>query len=163
MNKYYIPEINLKQIKNNNILKKLENKFHMTTKKLEIIITNGGFYKLESDKLENDKFIKYKIINKNSFIKENFIKNMTLIGMNYYHKKIGEVFHIPYEHAKITIEQITFSVGKESKHFLVIEKIKNKINDLYFLSSKKIDEDNIFFLNDIQSFIETLNVQMLNV
>ena len=89
--------------------------------------------------------------------------NMTLIGMNYYHKKIGEVFHIPYEHAKITIEQITFSVGKESKHFLVIEKIKNKINDLYFLSSKKIDEDNIFFLNDIQSFIETLNVQMLNV
>ena len=40
MNKYYIPEINLKQIKNNNILKKLENKYHMTTKKLEIIITN---------------------------------------------------------------------------------------------------------------------------
>ena len=158
MNKYYIPEINLKQIKNNNILTKLENKYHMTTKKLEIIITNGGFYKLE-----NDKFIKYKIINKNSFIKENFIKNMTLIGMNYYHKKIGEVFHIPYEHAKITIEQITFSVGKESKHFLVIEKIIYKINDLYFLSSKKIDEDNIFFLNDIQSFIETLNVQMLNV
>ena len=114
MNKYYIPEINLKQIKNNNILTKLENKYHMTTKKLEIIITNDGFYKLENDKLENDKFIKYKIINKNSFIKENFIKNMTLIGMNYYHKKIGEVFHIPYEHAKITIEQITFSVGKET-------------------------------------------------
>ena len=160
MNKYFIPEINLKPIKNNNnnILKKLENKYHMTIENHEIIVTNDGFYKLD-----NDKLIKYKIINKNSFIKENFIKNMTLIGMNYYHKKIGEVFNIPYEHAKITIKQIKFSIGKESKHFLVIEKIKNKINDLYFLSSKKIDEDNIFFLNDIQSFIETLNVQMLNV
>ena len=160
MNRYFIPEINLKTVKNNfnNILEKCESKYHKTTDQHELILTINGFYKLE-----NNKLIKYKIINKKSFIKENFINNMTLIGMNYYHKKIGEVFHIPYEHAKITIEQITFSVGKESKHFLVIEKIKNKINDLYFLSSKKIDEDNIFFLNDIQSFIETLNVQMLNV
>tara|TARA_Y100000590_G_C15678938_1_gene999051 strand:- start:34 stop:498 length:465 start_codon:yes stop_codon:yes gene_type:complete len=154
MNKYYIPELNLNQIKKNiNLCKDLENKYYMTSSNNHIILTIDGFYKFEKNKL-----IKYKIISKDTSIKENFIDNLTLIGINYYHKKICEIYHIPYEHSYIIINQLKFSIGENGQHFLVIEKILDKINDLYFLSPKKINENDIFFLNDISSFIKTLNV-----
>ena len=83
MNKYYIPELNLNQIKKNiNLCKDLENKYYMTSSNNHIILTIDGFYKFEKNKL-----IKYKIISKDTSIKENFIDNLTLIGINYYHKK----------------------------------------------------------------------------
>jgi len=154
MNKYYIPELNFNEIKKkNNLCNDLKNKYHMTSSNINILLTINGFYKFE-----NNKLIKYKIINKNTTIKENFIDNFTLIGSNYYHKKIEEVYYIPYEHAYIKINQLKFSVGEKGQHFLIIEKIHNKINDIYFLSTKKINEKDIFFLNDISSFIKTLNV-----
>ena len=153
MNKYFIPEIDLKVIKNHpEIFDKLKKDYNMVIEDEQIIITIDGFYKIQDNKL-----IKYKIINRDSSITENFIKNMTLIGTNYYHKKIEEVYNIPYEHSFIWRQIIKFSVGK-GNNYLVLERINNKINNLYFLSKKKINEDDRFFLKDVSSFVETLNV-----
>ena len=151
MHKYYIPEINLRDIRSNiNLLSNLENKYNKSIHKNSIIISTNGYYKYEKDKL-----IKYKIIEKNSNIKQNFYKNYNLIGLDLVEKKINETFYIPYENNHIILEKIKFNIGS-SKHFLVIEKIKNRIIDLYFLSTKNIDEDCQFFIKDVSSFIEML-------
>ena len=89
MNKYFIPEIDLKRIRNNpEILNKLINKYTVETINEQLILTTDGFYKIQKDTL-----IKYKIIHKESNIQENFINNLTLIGMNIFHKKI---YYIQY-------------------------------------------------------------------
>ena len=151
MYKYYVPEINLRDIRNNtNLLVNLENKYNMNRNKISIIISTNGYYKYDKDKL-----IKYKIIEKNSNIKENFYKNYNLIGLDLYEKKCNETYQIPIENDHIILEKIKFNIGK-STHFLVIEKIKNRIIDLYFLSTKNIDEDCQFFIKDVSSFIEML-------
>ena len=114
MNKYYIPEINLRDIRNKvDIIKKLENKFNKQLTEDTIILSTNGYYKYDKDKL-----IKYKIIEKDSKIMEKFLKKYSLIGINCYHKKIGEVFSIPYESSYMTIQKIKFNIGK-SNNFLV--------------------------------------------
>jgi len=151
MNKYYIPEINLRDIRNKtDIIKKLENKFNKQITEDAIILSSNGYYKYDKDKL-----IKYKIIEKDSKIIKPFLKKYSLIGINCYHKKIGEVFSIPYESSYMTIQKIKFNIGK-SNNFLVFEKKEDKIIDIYFLSYKKINENNIFFSNDVSSFMEML-------
>ena len=151
MYKYYVPEINLRDIRNNtNLLVNLENKYNMNRNKISIIISTNGYYKYDKDKL-----IKYKIIEKNSNIKENFYKNYNLIGLDLYEKKCNETYQIPIENDHIILEKIKFNIGK-STHFLVIEKIKNRIIEIYFLSTKKIDEECQFFIKDVSSFIEML-------
>jgi len=151
MQKYYIPEINLRDIRNNtNILEKLGEKFNKTSNKNSIIISRDGYYKYDKEKL-----LKYKLIEKDSKIVTNFLKKYSLIGINQYEKKVSEVFSVPFESNHIILEKIKFSVGT-SKHYLVIEKKSDRIVDLYFLSTKKIDETCKFFNNDVSSFIEML-------
>ena len=151
MHKYYIPEINLRDIRNNtNLMEKLEKKFNKNSNKNSIIIASNGYYKYDKDKL-----IKFKIIEKESNVITNFLDKYSLIGMNYYEKKIGEVFNIPYENEHIIIEKIKFNVGN-SKHFLIFEKRNNKIIDVYFLSTKKLNEKCQFFTNDVSSFMKML-------
>lgn len=166
MNKYYIPEIDLKRIRNHpEILDQLHKVYNTSKENKQIIISTDGYYHIQEDKLT-----KHKIINKESSIKENFINKMTLIGMNFYYKKIGEAYHVPYEHSVVNLEISKFfsknlptKAIKDSNSnitYLVIEKNKdkNKIIDLYFLSKKNILEDDYFFSKDMSSFIETLNV-----
>ena len=48
MQTYYIPEINLRDIRNNtNLFKNLEKKFNKTSNKNSIIISRNGFYKYD--------------------------------------------------------------------------------------------------------------------
>ena len=151
MQKYYIPEINLRDIRNNNnLFKNLEKKFNKTSNKNSIIISRNGYYKYDKEKL-----LKYKLIEKESKIVTNFLKKYSLIGINQYEKKVSEVFSIPFESKHIILEKIKFNVGT-SNHYLVIERKNNKIVDLYFLSTKKIDENCKFFNKDVSSFIEML-------
>ena len=152
MNKYYIPEINLRDIRNsyNIIFNKIKNKTNSKIYKDRIIISNDGYYKYEDENL-----IKYNSYQNNFNIKENFLKKYTLIGIKQYDKKIGETYNIPYESNYVDIEKSMFCFGK-SKNFLVFEKKNNKIIDIYFLSDKKIDENNMFFNKDISLFIEML-------
>ena len=151
MMKYYIPEINLRDVRNkNNIIEKFENIYNKEIIIEKLILSIDGFYKIE-----NDNLIKYKLVEKNYNYVTNFIKNYSLIGINYYEKKIGEIFSIPNENECINIEKIKFNIGK-SENYIVFEKRNNKIIDIYFLSKKKIDENNIFFNNDVSSFINLL-------
>ena len=153
MNKFYIPEISIRDIRNTtNILSKFENKYNKSINKYSIILSNNGYYKYDKDKL-----IKYKFVEKDSKITENFYKKYTLIEINCYEKKIGEIFQIPYENSNIIIEKIKFNIGN-SKNYIVFEKIKNRIIDVYFLSNKKINEKCKFFTEDVSSFIEMLNI-----
>ena len=150
MQKYYIPEINLRDLRNNNgLIQKLKDKFNSTTNKNSIIISTDGYYKYEKDKL-----FKYKIIEKETTVKK-FNEKYTIIGINSFHKKIGEVFSLPYENSHLIIEKLTFNIGTSS-NYLVFELINNKIRDMYFLSRKKIDEASKFFTNDVSSFVEML-------
>ena len=151
MHRYYIPEIHLRDIRNNtHLMEKLEKNFNKTSNKNSIIIASNGYYKYDKDKL-----IKFKIIEKESNVITNFIDTYSLIGINQYEKKIGEVFNIPYENEHIIIEKIKFNVGN-SNHFLIFEKRNNKIIDVYFLSTKKLNEKCQFFTNDVSSFMKML-------
>ena len=151
MMKYYIPEINLRDVRNkSNIIEKFENICNKEIIVEKLILSTDGFYKIE-----NDDLIKYKLVEKNYNYQSNFIDNYSLIGTNYYEKKIGEMFSIPSESKSINIEKIKFNVGK-SENYIVFEKRDNKIIDIYFLFKKKINENNIFFNNDVSLFIELL-------
>ncbi len=151
MMKYYIPEINLRDIRNkNNVIKKFEDVYNKEIIIEKIIISIDGFYKIEKEEA-----IKYKFIEKEYNYQSNFLNNYSLIGIDCYEKKIGEVFSIPSESQSINIEKIKFNIGK-SDNYIVFEKRNNKIIDIYFLSKKKIDEHNIFFNNDVSSFINLL-------
>ena len=151
MMKYYIPEINLRDVRNkNNIIEKFENIYNKEIIIEKLILSIDGFYKIE-----NDNLIKYKLVEQNYNYVTNFIENYSLIGMNYYEKNLGEMFSIPSENKSINIEKIKFNIGK-SENYIVFEKKNNKIIDIYFLSKKKIDEDNVFFNNDVSSFIKLL-------
>jgi hypothetical protein len=149
--KYYIPEINLRDVRNkNNIIEKFENIYNKEIIIEKLILSIDGFYKIE-----NNNLIKYKLVEKNYNYVTNFIENYSLIGMNYYEKNLGEMFSIPSENKSINIEKIKFNIGK-SENYIVFEKKNNKIIDIYFLSKKKIDEHNVFFNNDVSSFIKLL-------
>ena len=151
MMKYYIPEINLRDVRNkNNIIEKFKNIYNKEIIIEKWILSIDGFYKIE-----NDNLIKYKLVEKNYNYVTNFIENYSLIGMNYYEKNLGEMFSIPSENKSINIEKIKFNIGK-SENYIVFEKKNNKIIDIYFLSKKKIDEHNVFFNNDVSSFIKLL-------
>ena len=151
MMKYYIPEINLRDIRNkNNIIQKFENIYNKEIIREKLILSIDGFYKIE-----NDNLIKYKLVEKNYKYVTNFIENYSLIGIDCYKKKVGEMFSIPNESTSINIEKIKFNIGK-SENYIVFEKKNNKIIYFYFLSKKKIDEHNVFFNNDVSSFINLL-------
>ncbi len=151
MIKYYIPEINLRDIRNkNNIIEKFESKFNKKIISEKRYISIDVFYKLE-----NDNLIKYKFIEKQHIYNKNFLPNYSLIGIDFYNKKIGEIFSIPNESNVIDFKEIKFNIGN-SLNFIVFEIYKNKIIDIYFLSNKKLNEESIFFKNDVSLFIEML-------
>ena len=152
MNRYYISEINLKKIRNKiNFLNILENKLEKKEYIENIILTTDGYYKLEKDI-----YIKYKITNVDYYETQN--NNLTIVGNIFKYKKYGEQFHIPIENNQINIKKYVFNIPDNKNIFMVLEFFKNKLNDLYFLSKKDIREKNIFFLQDISLFMETLNI-----
>ena len=69
MMKYYIPEINLRDVRNkNNIIEKFENIYNKEIIIEKLILSIDGFYKIE-----NDNLIKYKLVEKNYNYVTNFI------------------------------------------------------------------------------------------
>ncbi len=154
MNKFYIPEIYLSEIRNiPNLIDNLNEKYFTKKTTEQQILTPNGLYKIIDDDI-----IQFKLVSKTSNIIENFYKNFTLIEENIYEKKIGPVSYIPYENETIEITKIKYSLQERSEHFFVLELINNRIKDLYFLSNKGIGEENLFFKNDLCSFMNSLNV-----
>jgi hypothetical protein len=152
MNRYYILEINLKKLRNKiNLLSNLENKYEKKIYSNNIILSVDGYYKLEKEH-----FIKYKIIEKD--FHEMTSNNLTIIGNYISYKKFENQYSFPVENKQINIKKYHFFDNKNKNIFLVLEYFNNKLNDLYFLSKKDIRENNMFFLHDISSFMETLNI-----
>lgn len=153
MNCYYIPEIDLRIIRNNpEIINKLRGKFENEIKKESIIISTDGYYKIDKEFL-----LKFKIIHKESNIKENFYKKFTLIGCDTKYKQIDDIYQVPFEHDIIEIETEKFYIPN-SKNILVMERKKNRLYDLYFISKKKINENCPFFKKDVSLFLNHLNI-----
>ena len=151
MNKFYIPEIHLSEIRNiPNLIDNLNEKYFTKKNTEQQILTPNGLYKIIDDDI-----IQFKLVSKKSNIIENFYKNFTLIEENIYEKKIGPVSYIPYENETIEITKIKYSLQERSEHFFVLELINNRIKDLYFLSNKGIGEENLFFKNDLCSFMNS--------
>ena len=149
--KYYIPELILRDIRNNtNLIENLSTKFNKQEYTEIIVLSVDGYYKCDDDLIT-----KYKIIEKESNIIKNFIDNYTLIGIDCYHKKIKEVLNIPSENIPIKIKTLKFNIENGS-NFLIIKQKQNKIIDIYFESKKKLHENNIFFKNDVSLFIKML-------
>lgn len=154
MNKFYIPEIYLSEVRNiPNIISNLNEKYFTKKTTEQQILTTNGLYKIIDDDI-----VQFKYISKKSNIVQNFYKKFTLIEENIYEKKIGPVSYIPIENETIEITKIKYSLQERSEHYLVLELINNRIKDLYFLSNKGIGEENLFFKNDLSSFLNSLNV-----
>ena len=152
MNRYYVSKINIRNLKNkSDIINILENKYNKKIKDESIILTTNGYYKIN-----DENFDKYKIIQKDSFIMN--YEHFDIIGNIFQHKKFPEQFQIPIENKQIKLKKYYFFNKNNKDIFLVLEYFNNKLNDIYFLSNKDIRENNIFFLQDISSFIETLNI-----
>ena len=152
MNRYYISEINLKKLRNKiNLLKNLEDKYEKKISSNNIILSVDGYYKLEKEH-----FVKYKLIQKD--FHEMKLNNITIIGNSISYKKFDNQYCFPIENKQINLKKYQFFDEKNKSIFLVLEYFNNKLNDLYFLSRKDIRENNIFFLHDISSFMETLNI-----
>ena len=152
MNRYYIPEIELKKIRNNiHVLDGLDNKFEKKIVTDTVILTTDGYYKLEKDN-----YIKYKIVQNDHF--ETMYNKITIIGVNITHKKYKEQYHIPIENEQIKITRHFYSIENNKNTVMVLEFYKNKLADLYFLSNKKLRENNLFFLQDISLFAQTINI-----
>ena len=116
----------------------------------KIILANDGYYKYIKNEL-----YKYKIANFN--INDNIIvqlnKKIKIIGTNYYWKKCDKVYKIPFSHKCINKKIYKFKITNNIT--LIIEKIENKINDLYFISN--ISHDDYFFKQQVISFLSILN------
>ena len=152
MNRYYISEINLKKLRNKiNLLQNLEDKYEKKISSNNIILSVDGYYKLEKEH-----FVKYKLIQKD--FHEMKLNNITIIGNSISYKKFDNQYCFPIENKQINLKKYQFFDEKNKSIFLVLEYFNNKLNDLYFLSRKDIRENNIFFLHDISSFMETLNI-----
>lgn len=154
MIKYYIPEILISKLRNiHNLIELLTETFISEKKKEKLILTIDGFYKIIDNKIQ-----KFKYISNDSNVIENYIKDYTLIGQDIFFKKTNNITYIPFENETIDVTTIKFKTVEKSLTFLVFELIDNRIKDFYFLSDKKINEDNIFFYNDISLFLDSLNV-----
>ena len=116
----------------------------------KIILASDGYYKYIKNEL-----YKYKISNFD--IDDNIIiqlnKNIKIIGSNYYWNKCDKVYKIPFLHKCINKKIYKFKISDNIT--LIIEKIENKINDLYFTTS--ISHDDYFFKEEIISFLSSLN------
>ena len=117
MNKFYVPEISLRDIRNNiGILSKFEEKYNKSISRYSVILSNNGYYKYDKDKLT-----KYKFIERESNITENFFKNYTLI-----------------EHIS---EKARFRFAKlDLVHFSTIAKPQKNQNIVFYTNSTRFRE-----------------------
>ena len=97
-------------------------------------------YKILTDhcliKDRGGKLYKYIIQDNNADIKiKNFIKDYTLLGTDFFEKRIDQIYHIPFDHHLLKIKKYIYSMSGRTK--FVVEKQNDKIIDFYFVSKDK--------------------------
>ena len=104
-------------------------------------------------KEHNGKLYKYEIHDNNADIRvDNFIKNYTLLGTDFYEKKLDQIFHIPFDHHLLNIKQYVYSLKGGTK--FMVEYQDGKMIDFYFKSSEHCT--NFSLKEDIYSFLSIL-------
>tara|TARA_B100001063_G_C16763892_1_gene557532 strand:- start:1357 stop:1788 length:432 start_codon:yes stop_codon:yes gene_type:complete len=139
--RYYIDD--LLNININELIEYLKHQYHE-----KIILANDGYYKYI-----NNELYKYKISNFDDNIIIQLNKNIKIIGTNIHWKKYDKVYKIPFLHNCINKQIYKFKITENITLF--VEKIENKIKDLYFTSA--ISHDNFFFKEEVISFLSSVN------
>ena len=142
MKNYYIPEINIYNIKlaNLNI-----NKSYIQ----RIFLTPYG--KIINKK---NKFFKQKLNVNSSYKIDNFLKKFTLLVNDTEWETFSNELDITDEHEVLEKKIFEIKLNENSHTILKIEYIDDTINDFYFTSNNECNT--IFFKNDISSFIKML-------
>lgn len=152
MNRYYISKMNIKKLRHKlDLLPVLEKKYEKKYFSDNIILSINGYYKFEKDNI-----VKYKIIEKD--FHQTSYDDSIIIGSVVTHVKSSDHYNFPIENKQINFKKYQFYNENNRNIYLVLEYFNDKLNDIYFLSKKDIRENNMFFLQDISSFMETLNI-----
>lgn len=142
MKNYYIPEINIYNIKLTNLN---INKSYIQ----RIFLTPYG--KIINKK---NKFFKQKINVNSSYKIDNFLEKFTLLVNDDEWETFSNELDITDEHEVLEKKIFEIKLNEDSKTILKIEYIDDTINDFYFTSNNEYNT--IFFKNDISSFIKML-------
>ena len=139
--KYYIVDLkNIEQNLNKLYLEKKEIIYKFLTEDCIIKERAGEFYK-------------FKIQDNNCDVRvENYIKDHTIVGTDFFEKKIEPIYYIPYEHHLINMERRIYSLRQNTK--FIVEYIDGKMTDYYFRSNE--DPRNFSLKEDIYSFLSIL-------
>ena len=141
MPKYYIENIQLNKL-NDSQLKPVKTNEHL-------ILTHNSLIKLI-----NDNYVKF-LFCENKPVEEinNFINETPVLVDNSYFKKKEIIYQIPYDHKIINLDYLKYKINHKSKTQFVIEKVKNKVCDYYFLSNEHIN----VVQQDIFTFLRLIN------
>lgn len=120
---------------------------HKTIQNEVWILTADGKYKIT-----DNNYFKYKLNDISSEIKKLYIDDITAFCETSYFTKKYAVYNIPIQHHKIMIQKYIYD--RDPSISLVIEKINNKISDIYFWTKKDSDDNDV--KSTIASFLSLL-------
>ena len=134
-------------IQKNKFNEELLNKFLVKSDSYQYILSNDGLYKIRNDNI-------YKLKIHDSNYEQKTINNVDLL---FDYSTILEKYsnRIPNSNQIINIHANIYSLRNKSQLKLSIEKMNNKIHDMYFLVDEKLDEFNL--KEDINTFLSMLN------
>ena len=146
MYKYYISELDIKQINT----KKLDNKLKGSVENNRILLSKKGKYVLK-----NGEILFYIItdLDKEDFIVKDYLDKYTLFVTNENFKKV-KFNEIDNDNIEINIKKLVYRIDSKSKTKLIIEIINNKIKDVYLISDLKYD--NYSFKEDVSYLLSKI-------
>lgn len=134
---------------NINIINKLKEQFHHSSREDTLILSENGLYKIIDDAIYKFSLVEQNNIYKIPFKDTNLIKQKTPFKKNKY-----SVNWIPPNHNSIQLNTIVFKHSYNSNTELHIVIFNDKINELYILSN--LDETQHSFKEDLELFYRIL-------
>ena len=120
---------------------------HKTIQNEVWILTADGKYKIT-----DNNYFKYKLNEMTTKIKKFYIDDITAICETGYFAKKCAMYNIPIQHHKIIIQKYIYDTDPSIS--LVIEKVNEKVRDIYFWTKKDIDDNDV--KSTIVSFLSLL-------
>ena len=146
MYKYYISELEIKHINT----KKLDNKLKRSVENNRILLSKKGKYEL------NNGDVLFYIINDNDkedTIVRNYLEKYTLFISKLNFKKVY-MDNIDNNCIEINIEKFIYKESDSINTRLIVEKVNNKINDVYIQSN--LEYDNYSLKEDISYLLSKI-------
>lgn len=143
----YLPNIKnyIDNIDNNNYIKQVQ--YH------KLLLTQEGYIEIVGEN-----YIKKHIILNDSFELHDYLVNHNIAYVNDITETSELINNIPFEHNYLVVEKHYYKLSHKSKIRLIIEKVGNKIKDIYFyipyIEKKDLINSNI--KEEIVSFLLNL-------